>query len=35
MFRTTWMGSSYNLFVNGELVASNGKEAKTRDEMTP
>lgn len=35
MFRSTWMGSSYNLFVNGELISSNGVVAKTRDQMTP
>jgi signal transduction histidine kinase/CheY-like chemotaxis protein len=35
MFRTSWMGTSYNLFVNGELVASNGQVATTRETMTP
>jgi signal transduction histidine kinase/ActR/RegA family two-component response regulator len=35
MFRTSWMGTSYNLFVNGELIASNGEVATTRETMTP
>lgn len=35
MFRSTWMGSSYNLFVNGELISSNGVVAKNREKMTP
>jgi len=35
MFRTSWMGTSYNLFVNGELVASNGAVATTRETMRP
>jgi signal transduction histidine kinase/CheY-like chemotaxis protein len=35
MFRTSWMGTSYNLFVNGELIASNGVVATTRETMKP
>jgi signal transduction histidine kinase/CheY-like chemotaxis protein len=35
MFKSTWMGSSYNLFVNGELISSNGVVAKNREKMTP
>jgi signal transduction histidine kinase/CheY-like chemotaxis protein len=35
MFKTSWMGTSYNLFVNGDLIASNGVVARTREEMTP
>jgi signal transduction histidine kinase/ActR/RegA family two-component response regulator len=35
MFKTSWMGSSYKLFVNGEMIASNGLVARTREEMTP
>jgi hypothetical protein len=35
MFRSTWMGSSYNLFINGELISSNGVVAKNREKMTP
>jgi signal transduction histidine kinase/ActR/RegA family two-component response regulator len=35
MFRTSWMGTSYNLFVNGELLASNGVVATTLETMTP
>ena len=35
MFRTSWMSTSYNLFINGELIASNGVVATTRETMTP
>jgi signal transduction histidine kinase/CheY-like chemotaxis protein len=35
MFRTSWMGTSYNLFVNGRLIASNGEVATTQQAMTP
>jgi signal transduction histidine kinase/ActR/RegA family two-component response regulator len=35
MFRTSWMGTSYNLFINGELIASNGLVATTRKTMIP
>ncbi|MFT6909151.1 MAG: signal transduction histidine kinase/CheY-like chemotaxis protein [Oleiphilaceae bacterium] len=35
MFRTSWMSGSYNLFVNGELIASNGVVTATRETMTP
>jgi signal transduction histidine kinase/CheY-like chemotaxis protein len=35
MFKTSWMGTSYNLFVNGDLIASNGVVARTREEITP
>jgi signal transduction histidine kinase/CheY-like chemotaxis protein len=35
MFRTSWMGTSYNLFVNTELIASNGVVATTLETMTP
>nr|WP_297348648.1 response regulator [uncultured Glaciecola sp.] len=35
MFRTSSMGTSFNLFVNGDLIASNGVVARTREAMTP
>jgi len=35
MFRTSWMGTSYNLFVNSELIASNGVVATTLKTTTP